>query len=209
MPGYLLRAIFAHAAVFLQPAGPAYEKHVKIIPIPVLFDNSWAWARSASREVLSFADEPTLPREQALQVLQLFYFSRGDIQKADVHLSLAHRLCRILGFDRPHDGKSSDSLSRSQQFEYGSKQRCFWSVWCSVRIANHQFELPLVLEKVPSLPIPANFTASDPLQEEGLDLDQKPEGWRPDTQSLPADSGEKNIPRVPLMETIVTLLDIW
>ena len=77
IPDFLLRAIFAQAAIFLKQVESPYKQYIKIVPMQTLFEKSWPWARSASQEVLSHADEPTLLKVQALQVLQFYYFSQG------------------------------------------------------------------------------------------------------------------------------------
>jgi hypothetical protein len=93
IPEYLVRAIFAHAALFLKDVEESpHRKHIKILPIQSLCSQSWSWARSASVEALAHADEPSLVRIQALHVLQLYYFAQGENDRAIVHGSLAYRL---------------------------------------------------------------------------------------------------------------------
>lgn len=77
LPGYLLRAIFAHAATFLEEVDWPYSQYIKILPMQTLFEKSWLYARPASQEVLSYADESTLVRIQTLQVLQALLFFPG------------------------------------------------------------------------------------------------------------------------------------
>jgi hypothetical protein len=114
---YLLRAIFAHTAIFLREVDPSHQKYVKIFPMQTLAEKSWSWARSASVEALSHADEPSLIRTQALQVLQLYYFSQNEIQRAIVHTSLAYRLSQVLGYNELYKEVISPN-NRSMQFDH-------------------------------------------------------------------------------------------
>jgi nitric oxide reductase activation protein len=111
IPDYLLRAIFAQASIFLKQVESPYEQYIKVMPVHTLFEKSWPWARSASQEVLFHADEPIILRIQALQVLQLYYFSQGEIQRAIVHASLAYQLSQLLSYDRLYEDVASPSTS--------------------------------------------------------------------------------------------------
>jgi hypothetical protein len=103
IPDYLLHAMFAHAAIFLKEVGSPCRKYVKVFPMQTLAEKSWLWARSASVEALSHVDEPSSIRIQTLQVLQLYYLSQNEIQRAIVHASLAYRLSQVLGYDKLYE----------------------------------------------------------------------------------------------------------
>ncbi|KAI5868236.1 hypothetical protein GGS23DRAFT_544613 [Durotheca rogersii] len=210
LPGYLLRAIFAHAAVFLEQVDSPYKQYIKIFPVHTLFEKSWSWARSASHEVLSHADEPTLVRIQALQVLQFYYFSRGETQRAIVHVSLAYRLSQLLGYDRLHEDITLTSTSRSQRFEHEMKRRCFWASWCSSCIGIKQLDLSEACEKVMGLPLPARFEMRGPAQATELQLGQKMQvDWKVRDESLPLSRRMAGSSSCSLMAELVKLLGIW
>lgn len=46
-----------------------------------------AWAESASQRVLMGADKPSLENIQTCQVLAIFWFSRGETQRTNIHTS--------------------------------------------------------------------------------------------------------------------------
>ena len=155
IPTYLLRALFAHAATFLEEVDSPYKEHTKLISVNSLFEKSWSWARSSSREVLSHADEPNMLRVQALLALQLYYFSRKEIQRAIVHASLAYRLCQLLGYDRLYEQSTSSLSNHGLQFDREMKRRYFWGSWCGTCIGS--LDSDRACEKVTGLPLPARL----------------------------------------------------
>lgn len=185
IPDYLLRAIFAQAALFLKhvDANSQYKQYINILPMHTLFEMSWPWARSASREVLSQADEPTLLRTQALQVLQLYYFSQGETQRAIIHASLAYQQSRLLGYDMLYeDVASSSSTNRSMQFDREMRRRSFWASWYSFCIGSTQLDSSTACESVAGLPLPATFEKGGSVRGVELKLGQKMEvDWSTET----------------------------
>ncbi|KAF2814558.1 uncharacterized protein BDZ99DRAFT_515346 [Mytilinidion resinicola] len=209
IPDYLLRAIFAHAAIFLQQVDSPYKQYIKIFPVHTLFEKSWSWARAASREVLSLVDEPTGIRVQALQVLQTYYFSQGDIQRATVHASLAYRLVQLLGFDRLHEDVASHSTNSNMKFEREMRRRSFWAAWCSFCIGSDQSDTSRACERVIGLPLPAKFERGGLLQSVELKLSQKMEAdWTLSTDSLP-NQGMVGPSSCSLMAELVKVLGVW
>jgi len=209
LPGYLLRAIFAHAATFLEEVDSPYSQYIKILPMQTLFEKSWLYARSASQEVLSYADEPTLVRIQALQVLQLYYFSRGETQRAIVHASLAYRLCQLLEYDRLHKDVASLSTAGSLQvqFDHEMKRRCFWAIWCSFSIGSQRLDSLTNCERASILPLPAIFEKGGSVQGVELRLGQSmDQHWN---QSLLSKNGKVGSSSCSLMAELVRLLGIW
>ncbi|KAI9697732.1 MAG: hypothetical protein M1820_007719 [Bogoriella megaspora] len=208
IPGYLLRAIFAQAAIFLEQVDSPHERYIKIFPVHTLYKKSWAWARSASQEVLARADEPTLMRTQALQVLQHYYFSQGEIERAIVHASLAYQLSQLLGYDRLREAATS-SISRSAQFDLEMRRRCFWACWCSVCTQSELLDSSRAIEKAAGLPLPARFEKGGSVQGVDLHPGQKmklnwklsPEG--PLNQSLGGSTSNS------LMAEVVKLSGMW
>ncbi|KAI9744383.1 MAG: hypothetical protein M1818_001912 [Claussenomyces sp. TS43310] len=209
IPDYLLRAIFAHAAIFMEQVDSPYQPYIKIFPVHTLFEKSWSWARSASQEVLSHGDEPNILRIQALQVLQLYYFSQGEIQRAIVHASLAYRLSQLLGFDRLHEDVAAPSMSRSMQFDREMRRRCFWATWCSSCIGSNQLDSTSACERVTGLPLPGKFETGGSVQGVGLKLGQKMEvDWKMSTESSP-NHRTVGTSSCSLMAELVKLLGIW
>jgi hypothetical protein len=209
IPGYLLRAMFAHAAIFLKQVDSPYKRHIKIFPVHTLFEKSWSWARSASQEVLSHADEPSLLRIQALQVLQFYYFSQGEIQRTIVHASLAYRLSQLLGYDRLHEDVASPSTNCSMQFDREMRRRCFWASWCSFCIGSNHLDSSRACERVTALPLPAKFEKGGSVQGLELKLGQKMDvDWKLSSESLSSDAtGDSSSSS--LMAELVKLLGIW
>ncbi|KAH8201682.1 hypothetical protein TruAng_004120 [Truncatella angustata] len=208
IPGYLLRAIFAHAATFLEQVDSPYEENIKIIPMPKLSEKSWSWARAASREALSYADEPTLVRIQALQVLELYYFSRGEIHRSIIHASLAYKLSQLLGYDRLHGSGALPSAYRNLQFDHEIKRRCFWASWCSILIGSQPLDSSRVCEKVMGLPLPARLGNGGLAQAIELKLGQRMGvDWTTSTESSPP--SQSGLPPCSLMAELIKLLGIW
>jgi hypothetical protein len=202
IPGYLLRAIFAHAAIFLKDVDESpHREHIKTLSMPTLHSKSWSWARSASVEILAHVDEPSLIRIQALQVLQLYYFSQGERDRAIVHASLAYRLSQLLGYDKLHD----QTTSRGLQFDREIKRRSFWASWCSFIIGSNQLDPSHVFERVANLPLPAKFNKGGSIQ--GVELSRSghmDRNWNPGTESSVGLDAS-----VSLMAELVKLLGIW
>jgi len=159
IPDYLLRAIFAHAAVFVQDIGTSYihKDQIRTIAMHTIFERSWSWARCASKEVLSSADEPTLARIQTLQVLQLYYFSRGDFQKAQIHLSLAYQLGQLLEYPSLREEIIPIAATQHQMFEREMERRCFWAIWCSNSLGEPVSKFEAMRNSVVGLPLPAKL----------------------------------------------------
>lgn len=213
IPDYLLRAIFAQAAVFLQQVDSPYKQHIDIFPVHSISEKSWSWARSASREVLSNVDEPTLVRVQALQVLHLYYYSRGLIQRAMVHASLAYQLCQVLGYDRLHDDPAVHPTSRSLQLDQEMKRRCFWACWTSLCMGGYHSQSGncRTLEMLKDLPLPARFEKTGSVQGVELKLGQKMEGgWKLSVPALSPTQGMIAV-RSPcsLMAEMVKITGVW
>jgi hypothetical protein len=205
IPDYLLRAIFAHAAVFLKEVEePSHRKNIKIFPMQTLYEKSWPWARSASVEALGHADEPSLIRIQALQVLQFYYFSQGEIKRAIVHASLAYRLSQLLGYDKLYEEVASPT-DRGMQFDREMRRRSFWASWCSSIIGSDGLNPSQVFERVANLPVPARFDKGGSIQRilitQGETMDQN---WKSSTEAG-ADRGST----VSLMAELVNILGVW
>ncbi|KAL9087904.1 MAG: hypothetical protein Q9165_006466 [Trypethelium subeluteriae] len=210
IPAYLIRAIFAHAAIFLQQVDSPYAKYIRVFPMHTLYERSWSWARCASQEVLSHADEPSLTKIQALQILQFYYFSQGEIERAIVHASLAYRLSQLLGYDRLYEGDDASSASPGTQFDREIKRRCFWSCWCSHCIGSVQLESSKICEKVTGLPLPAKFETGGSGQGLQLKLGQRMEvDWKLSTESLSNHGTAAASSSSSLMAELVKLLGIW
>lgn len=205
IPRYLLCAIFAHAAIFLKQVDSPYKKYIRILPMQTLFENSWSWARSASQEALSHADEPTIYRIQALQVLQLYYFSRGEIHRAIIHASLSYQLSQLLNYHGLHEDAASPSTNRSTQFDREMRRRCFWANWCSFCIGGQQLESSKACERVAGLPLPAKFEdgGSEPKLGQKMEHD-----WKLSPESLANDEMARSS-SCSLMAELIKLVGIW
>ncbi|KAH6866264.1 hypothetical protein B0T10DRAFT_611926 [Thelonectria olida] len=211
IPDYLLRAIFAQAAVFMQQVDSPYKQYIDIFPFHSIFEKSWSWARSASQEVLSHVDEPTLVRVQALQVLHLYYFSRGSIQRAMVHASLAYQLCQVLGYHQLHNDTALMTTSRGLQLDQEMKRRCFWASWACLCMGGCKSDYGTTLEGLKGLPLPVRFEKTGSVQGVELKLRQKiGVGWEPSGSSAPPSHGLLSCKSpCSLMAELVKLLDVW
>jgi hypothetical protein len=205
IPDYLLRAIFAHAAVFLKEVdGASHCKHVKIFPMHTLYAKSWSWARAASVEALAHADEPSLIRIQALQVLQFYYFSQGETTRAIIHASLAYKLSQLLGYHRLYE-ESTSPANPGMQFDREMKRRSFWASWCSHIIGSSGLNPSQVFKRVANLPLPARFTKGGSIQRVDLEQGEKLDSaWRSITEAA-ADYR----PNASLMAELVRIMGIW
>jgi hypothetical protein len=164
---YLPRAIFAQAAVFLKEVEDSpHRKHIKTLSMQSLHVKSWSWAPSASVEALAHADEPSLIRVQALQVLQLYYFSQGEMERSIVHASLAYRLNHLLGYDKLYEEIASPGM----QFDREMRRRSFWASWCSFILGSKQLDPIRVFERVTDLPLAAKFSKVGSIR--GVELTQ-------------------------------------
>ena len=209
IPQYLLRAIFAHAAVFLEQLDSPHARHLKVVPMQTVYARSWSWARSASREVLSRADEPSLPSIQALQVLQCYYFSRGEIRRAIIHASIAYRLSQLLGYDKLYEDAAAPLTNRGAQFDREMKRRCFWACWVSVCIGCEQRESIRACDRVTNLPLPGRFEKGGSVQALNFALGQKmDDNWSVRPEAL-ANTETVRSPATSLMAELVKLLGVW
>jgi hypothetical protein len=202
IPDYLLRAIFAHAAIFLKEVEESpHRKHIKALSMQSLHSKSWSWARAASVEALSHADEPSLIRIQALQVLQLYYFSQGEINRAIIHASLAYRLSQLLGYDKLYE----EITPRGMQFDREMRRRSFWASWCTFIIGSNYLDPSHIFERVSNLPLPARFGKGGSVQ--GVELTP---GKRMDRNwnSSMENSANHGTP-ASLLAELVKLLGIW
>ncbi|KAI9719362.1 MAG: hypothetical protein M1828_006263 [Chrysothrix sp. TS-e1954] len=208
IPDYLLRAIFAHAANFLKETDSSYGRHIPILRVQSVFEKSWAWARASSREVLSHVDEPNILMIQSLQVLQLYYFSRGDSQRSTIHLSLAIQLSTLLMYDALHEGVDATS-NPGIQFDRELKRRCFWAAWCSSCIGKKDPYLSGVYERIAGLPLPARYGKGFSIMRSEIELGQTMDiNW----QVTPATSAASTIvtsTSCSLIAELVKLFGIW
>jgi hypothetical protein len=209
IPPFLLRAIFALAAIFLKEVDSPYKQHIKTHPIHTLSEKSWPWARSASKEVLSHADEPTLVKIQALQNLQLYYFSQGEIQRSAVHASLAYRLSQLLGYDKLHEDTASLTSNLSWQFDREMRRRCFWTSWCNLCIGHTKLDPSQACQEVVGLPLPAQFENGGSLKGVVLKLSQKMNvDWNLSVECFPT-NGMAEESSCSLVAELVKVLGIW
>jgi hypothetical protein len=206
IPDFLLRAIFAHAAVFMKEVDgcPHGIKHVNIFPMQHVYANSWAWARAASVEALAHADEPSLVRLQALQVLQYYYFSQGESTRAKIHASLACKMSQVLGYDQLYE-ETTLQANPGMQFDREMRRRSFWASWCSQILGGSGLDPSQVFQRVANLPLPARFGKGGSIQrvdlKQGERLDRN---WRSMTE-VPTDSRLAPC----LMAELVKILGIW
>ena len=209
LPSYFLRAAFAQAAVFLKEVESPHKKYIKILPVRTLFEKSWLWARAASREVLSHADEPMLYRIQTLQVLQLYYFSQGEIQRATIHASLAYQQCQLLGYDKLYEDFAASSTNRDMLIYCEMRRRCFWAAWCASCIGNDRLDYSKACDSVIGLPLPAKFEKGESARGTVI----KPSGKMDANWELSAGSALDlemlNSESCSLMAELVKLLGIW
>jgi hypothetical protein len=202
-PDYLLRAYFAHAALFLQEIEPQHQKYVKVFPMQTLHERSWPWAHAASVQILSHVDEPSVLKIQALQVLQQYYWARGEIVRAKVHATLAHRLSQLLGYDKLYEDEDIGLKSPSLKFDREIRRRAFWASWATICL--HSEELPRIHESAAGLPLPAKFGPGGSIQGVELTHGQKMNrAWKLHDDSTPP-GGETSS----LMAELMKLLGIW
>ncbi|KAF1975360.1 hypothetical protein BU23DRAFT_597899 [Bimuria novae-zelandiae CBS 107.79] len=200
MPEYVQRSIFAIAAIFLQEVDSPYHKYLKLLPMQTIHQKSWAWAHAASVEVLSHVDEPSVLKIGALQNLQLYYFSRGEIIRAKVHASLAYQLSRLLGYNKLQEPENSPPNS-GLRFDREIRRRSFWASWCTMCLGSDNLSSEQLLASAVGLPLPARFEPGGSIQGVDLTLGQQltPE-WTPRTDDKQPNS---------LMAELVRLLGIW
>lgn len=200
LPEYIQRAMFAAASIFLQEVDSPYQKHIKILPMPTIHEKAWSWAHASSVEVLSHVDEPSILKIQTLQVLQLFYYSRGEITRAKVHASLAYQLSKLLGYDKLLEDDDS-ALSPSLRFDHEIRRRSFWASWSTMCLGSEDFSSSQLCESAVGLPLPARFRAGGSLQGVSFALGpQLGHDWRPQTgHEEPAS----------LMAELMKLVGIW
>lgn len=176
------------------------------------FAKSWSWARSSSKEVLSHADEPSLLHIQALQVLQFYYFSRGEARRAIVHASLAYRLSQLLGYDQLRESAGSPATERRTRYERVDreiKRRCFWASWCSSCIGGRQLESFRICERAAGLPLPAQYEKGRSAQDVDFKLGlSMTVDWALSLETL-LSQGTENSPSPSLMAELVRLVGIW
>jgi len=209
LPPFLIRAIFALAAIFLKEPDSPYKQYIKVLPVHTLSDKSWVWARSASKAVLSHADEPTLVKIEALQILQLYYFSQGEIQRSAVHASLAYQLCQLLKYDKLHEDETLVSSSLSWHFDREMRRRCFWTSWCSLCIGHNKSDSSRACEDVVGLPLPAQFEKGGSLKGVVLNLSQKMDAnWELSVDYVPTGKSAGLLP-CSLIAELVKVLGIW
>lgn len=204
-PEYLQRAQFAHAAMFLQEVDPQHQKYIKAYPMQTLYERSWSWAHAASVEVLSHVDEPSILKIQALQVLQLYYYARGELVRAKVHESLAYRLSQLLGYDKLYESENPNLLNPSLKFDREIRRRSFWACWSTACLDSEDLYSRHIHETAAGLPLPARFGAGGSIQ--GVDLTHgqtMSREWRPHKHPH-SNTGEG----VSLMADMVQLLGIW
>ncbi|KXT00200.1 hypothetical protein AC578_7032 [Pseudocercospora eumusae] len=152
VPGFLLQAVFAHAAIFLRNVGYLGGT------VDDVFGKSWAWARCASAFVLADADEPGIERIQALHVLHGYYFARGDVRRAEIHARVAFELCCVLGYDKMiDDGVSFASMSMTERFAREMKRRCFWACWSTAALRAEPQRSLTLCDMAARCPLPAAF----------------------------------------------------
>jgi hypothetical protein len=166
-----------------------------------LYAQSWAWAVSASVEALAHADELSLMRIQALQVLQLYYFSQSEMNCSIIRASQAYPISQLLGYDILYD----ESVSRGIQFDLEMKRRTFWTSWCSFILTSEQPEPLCVFDSLFDLPLPWKFGKGDSIQEVELAQGEKTDSdWRSRT--------EPSMNRgtiISLMEDLVKAVRMW
>lgn len=198
-PEYLQRAIFALASTFLQEVNSPYQKHIKALPMHTLYKQSWSWAHAASVEVLAHVDEPSLLKIQTLQVLQLYYFSRGEIVRSKIHMSLAYQTSRLLGYDKLYEPEDLPP-NLSLRFDREIRRRSFWASWCSICLGDADLICSQLCGNATNLPLPAQFGERGSIQ--GVDLTI---GSQLDSNWEPIDGGKPDS----LMAELVRLLGIW
>jgi hypothetical protein len=205
IPSHLLRAIFAHAAVFLKEVdGSPHRKYIKIFPMQTLYAKSWSWARAASLEALAYADEPSAIKVQTLQVLQLYYFSQGESTRAIIHASLAYKMSQVLGYHRLYEDVASP-LTPAMQFDREMRRRSFWATWCSQIIGGSGLDPAQVYERVANIPLPARLGKGGSIQR----VEVQPSGkldrnWRSNMEAT-----AYSTPSISLMADLVKILGIW
>ncbi|KEF54612.1 uncharacterized protein A1O9_09054 [Exophiala aquamarina CBS 119918] len=157
VPTYLLRAVFALSTIFLRdsveaPQFPDSSSHIHLLSVFV--GQGLPWAQSAAREALSLADQPTLEVIQALQCLQLYWFSVGDLGRAAVHHTLSYRLCIILGYNKPTPVVSNESERLASELN----RRCFWACWGAICVfSDPQSDGEYVWRQAAGVPLPATL----------------------------------------------------
>ncbi|KAF2442520.1 hypothetical protein P171DRAFT_474863 [Karstenula rhodostoma CBS 690.94] len=203
MPDYLQRAKFAHAALFLQEIDPQYQRYVQAYPMQTLYERSWSWAHAASVQVLSHVDEPSVLKIQTLQVLQQFYWARGEIVRAKVHGTLAYRLSQLLGYDKLYENEDPTLMNPSLKFDREIRRRSFWASFASMCL--HSEEVPRIHESAAGLPLPAKFGPGGSIQGVELIHGQKmTREWKLHEYST-RDGTETSS----LMAELMKLLGIW
>lgn len=162
LPSFLLRSVFALASLFLRKTNT--QRHAggaasELSALSLFYRNGRHWAQAASQEVLALADQPSLITTQSLQCLTLYWFADGQIDRADIHLTLAYRSCCILKYNQLSDYDRAPTSVLAMDHEL--KRRCFWACWASCCIASElTANATSVWSAVADLPLPGTFLRS-------------------------------------------------
>ncbi|PYI02897.1 hypothetical protein BO78DRAFT_389793 [Aspergillus sclerotiicarbonarius CBS 121057] len=84
MPPFMLRAIFALAALFSEPACRSTQEQY-LSERTANRKESDSWADVAGRHVLGRVDRPALETVQTCSILSLYWFAVGDFERAKIH----------------------------------------------------------------------------------------------------------------------------
>ncbi|KAF7596914.1 hypothetical protein BBP40_011959 [Aspergillus hancockii] len=180
LPGFLLKALFALATLFLsspcedQNDDPMENPELKLLS--AYASRGLPWAKSALGEVtLLIFDEPSLTIIQTLHCLQLYWFGVGKPQPGNLCLALAYRSCHFLRYNK----KLISGVEKSDiSLESELKRRSFWACWVSTCIVMEPEPfIRFAWEEVAMLPLPAHLS-STPSGYEAI-LDEKMDHtWR-------------------------------
>ncbi|KIW10056.1 hypothetical protein PV08_11832 [Exophiala spinifera] len=154
IPAFLLRAIFAISALFVDSNQRNLEGYSELRALGAFRHLSLSWAQAAAREACSLATlDPSLEVIQTLECLTLYWFGTGQSKSGDLSLALAYRCCCVLGFNQ---SKSSEIPKASLDAEL--QRRCLWACWASMCIvAAPEPYLRCWWSEVAQVPLPARI----------------------------------------------------
>ncbi|RAK98833.1 fungal specific transcription factor domain-containing protein [Aspergillus ibericus CBS 121593] len=119
MPPFMLRAIFALASLFSEPAYLGTQEQYSN-DRTANREVSDSWAEVAGRHVLGHVDRPALETVQTCSILSLYWFAVGELERAKIHAT------RILGFHSQfNDASENPAVAMDREI----RRRAFWTCW--------------------------------------------------------------------------------
>ncbi|KIV92638.1 hypothetical protein PV10_03911 [Exophiala mesophila] len=131
VPDYVVLSICAFGSLFARKgASFLFQRSVLLGDSESICQQGKAWADQASQAVLIRADKPSIAKIRACEILAIYWFAVGELDRSAIHASISRESCRVL----MHKSKIFKAQKKTAQLEQPQVSEDLHRICCAIWI---------------------------------------------------------------------------